>query len=63
MINDPRILKVKWTGKCATCQTPLPKGTNAYYWPIGKKLVCLACGDEDYKRFQESVWDEENYYL
>ena len=59
--NDPYPLKVKFNSTCTTCGCKLSKGANAYYWPSSRKVYCLACGEEDYRRFLESAMDEESY--
>ena len=63
MKNDPSQIKVRYTGKCATCGVTLPKGVNAYYWPIGRALYCLSCGDQPYREFLLSIQDEDMYNL
>ena len=57
--NDPSELLVKWPCRCAECETNLPKGARAYYWPSSKKMYCLKCGEPDFRRFLETVADEE----
>ena len=57
--NDPREIKTRFHSSCTKCAKPLPKGTNAYYWPSSRKVFCLSCGDEDYREFLSHAWDED----
>ena len=59
--NDPSRLTVRYSGKCSKCGKKLPKGSTAYWFPIGSKLTCEDCGAEDYLEFLSSVADEEVY--
>ena len=59
--NDPREIKVRFPGTCATCGARLTKGANAYYFPATRKLYCLSCGDSSYRSFLQSAADEEWY--
>ena len=59
--NDPREIKVKFAGACKKCGCRLPKGVNAFYFPNGKDLFCLPCGETSFRSFLESAADEEFY--
>lgn len=59
--DDPRQIAVRYPSCCAKCQTQLPKGTIAYYWPGTKTLLCPGCGEPEYRSFLSSAADEEVY--
>ena len=59
--NDPRPIKIRFSGQCRKCGVQLKPGVQAYYWPSDRKLLCLSCGEEDFKNFLSSVADEEVY--
>ncbi len=59
--NDPRVIKTRFNSKCSACKKSVPKGEEAFYWPIGSSLKCIPCGQPDYSDFLLSVQDEDNY--
>ena len=59
--NDPSRLTVRYAGRCSKCGKKLPKGSPAYNWPKGSKLLCEECGAVDYLDFLSSVEDEIQY--
>lgn len=60
--NDPIIISAKYDSRCKTCRCIIPKGTNCYYWPIGRYVYCLSCGEGPYKAFQSDAADEDVYH-
>ena len=40
-----RKLRLRWAGACATCQTPLPAGTEAWWNSEAKTATCGTCHD------------------
>ncbi|MBE0662535.1 MAG: hypothetical protein IH597_08715 [Bacteroidales bacterium] len=61
-IDDPRIIKTRYPATCKTCNCNIPKGINCYYWPRGKFIYCLSCGEVAYKVFLSNAADEEVYH-
>ncbi len=61
--NDPREIKLKYPCPCATCGIQLHKGVNVYYYPGTKKIYCRSCGEDSFRAFLESKWDEEQYQM
>jgi RNase P subunit RPR2 len=57
--NDPCPIKIRFTTQCKKCGVKLTPGVQAYYWPSDRKLLCLNCGEEDFKQFLSSVADED----
>jgi RNase P subunit RPR2 len=57
--NDPRPIKIRFTTQCKKCGVKLTPGVQAYYWPSDRKLLCLNCGEEDFKQFLSSIADED----
>jgi len=45
----------------AKCQTLLPRGAVAYYWPQTRTLFCTNCGEPEYRNYLSSAADEEVY--
>lgn len=60
--DDPRIIKAKFKSKCKTCKCLIPKDVNCYYWPRGKHIYCLSCGESEYRSFLSSAADEDVYH-
>jgi len=59
--DDPRQIVVRYPSCCAKCQTRLPKGTVAYYWPRTQTLLCDGCGEPEYRSFFSASADEDVY--
>ena len=59
--DDPKQIVVRYPCCCAKCQTRLPKGTVAYYWPRTQTLLCSDCGEPEYRSFLSASVDEEVY--
>ena len=59
--DDPRQIAVRYPCNCAKCQTRLPKGALAYYWPRTRTLLCCGCGEPEYRSFLSSTADEDVY--
>jgi hypothetical protein len=38
---------VRYAGRCSSCGTAIPKGAEAFYYPIGKHLLGTTCGHAD----------------
>ena len=61
--NDPYPLNVRFRCQCSKCKCTLQKGTQAYYWPLEHKILCLTCGEEDFRQFLLSAQDEDFYNI
>jgi hypothetical protein len=62
--RDPYWLFVKYPTNCSKCSTHIKKGDSAFYYPIGKKLLCKnndSCGPKASREFQAAVQDEDFY--
>ena len=62
--RDPYwIESVRYTGECSRCKTPILKGTRAFYYPNGKRLLCSSdhCGGTASREFDSAVFDEAQY--
>ena len=59
--NDPRQITAKFTSSCTTCNSTVKKGEQLYYWPSSRKVYCLKCGENDYRRFLSDAADEDVY--
>lgn len=59
--DDPRQIVVRYPSCCAKCQTLLPRGAVAYYWPRTRTLLCTNCGEPEFRSFLSSAADEEVY--
>jgi len=59
--NDPKQMASKFPGTCAKCKKPIKKGEEIIYFPIGREVNCVPCGDADYRAFLSSANDEEVY--
>ncbi len=60
---DPRWLKLRFGAYCAAnCQSYLPKGVRALYWPAQRiadaKVYCESCGDQRWREFLSGCADE-----
>jgi hypothetical protein len=56
--DDPRQITAGY-GRCETCETELA-GKQAYYWPKGRHVYCLKCGEQSYREFLSAAADEDN---
>lgn len=43
--RDPRWIRTRFPGTCRGCQSPLPKGARAYYFPNSRALYGERCCD------------------
>jgi hypothetical protein len=61
--NDPRDIKVRYSGHCASCGKPIKAGETGFYYPVGKKLYGDSCGCADPCRrdFASAAFDENTY--
>jgi len=57
--RDPRWLTTRYPGKCASCNADVPQGVRAFYYPIGRKLLCPACSEAAAAEFEAAAFDEE----
>lgn len=60
--NDPKIMALKYPGKCRKCGSKIKSGDKIVYWPLspkGEKVECWACSEGDYLAFESSKFDEE----
>lgn len=55
--GDPYWITVKRAAECK-CGAAIPVGSRAFYWPKGKKVECLSCGETSERRFIAEVQDE-----
>ncbi len=63
--NDPRPLQTRFASRCEKCGKKLAKGTDAFYWPSDRKILCEPCGSHDYHLFLATAVDEDvfnSYY-
>jgi hypothetical protein len=56
--QDPRWLRVKYQGECRKCGAECKVGTQAFYYPVGKRLLCEDCGNAAAAEFQGACDDE-----
>jgi hypothetical protein len=42
-LNEPRVLPLRYGGRCEACGAELPKKTPALWIPARKKIRCLSC--------------------
>lgn len=42
-MSSPRILSLRYDGKCSVCESQLARRTQAWWYPEVKKIVCLDC--------------------
>jgi len=56
--GDPRWLEARYAGKCAGCGRVISRGETIWYWPIGRKAYCKACGEPQCARFDAEAFDE-----
>ena len=56
--SDPFWLLTKWAGKCEGCGEIIPKGSRAWYYPIGKHIYCDICGIGHERTFKSQVADD-----
>lgn len=59
--DDSRKIAVRYPCSCAKCETRLPKGALAYYWPRTQTLLCSDCGEPEYRSFLSAAADEDVY--
>lgn len=38
--SNPRWLTVRYAGTCAKCEAPVPKGSEAFYYPDSRAIYC-----------------------
>lgn len=43
--DDPRWITARYASKCHGCETPLPKGARAYYFPRSRRIYGATCCD------------------
>lgn len=55
--GDPQQITCKF-GKCAKCGQNMA-GKAGFYWPNGRKVYCVPCGDKDYRQFLAAAFEEE----
>jgi hypothetical protein len=60
--SDPRMITTRYDARCKTCKCNIPKGVNCYYWPNGKHIYCLSCGEAPYRVFLSNAADEDVYH-
>jgi len=59
--DDPRSITAKFESTCSKCGVKISKGDVIYYWPKGKKVMCAACGEPEYRQFLSMAADEDVY--
>lgn len=59
--NDPRPITVRFSCNCKQCGKKLAKGSEAFYWPASREVLCPTCGEPEYRQFQSAAADEDFY--
>ncbi len=61
--NDPRWIRARFPGTCARCAAPIPKGSEAYWYPLTRDLYCdkETCGRREAREFAAAAADEDRY--
>jgi hypothetical protein len=59
--QDPRWIILRFSGSCARCSAPIERNQRAFYYPIGRTLLCAAdsCGGQASRDFAAACFDEE----
>lgn len=58
--RDPFWLTTKYSGECKQCHRPIARGEKAFYYPIGKRLLCDGpCGQAASADFEMGKADED----
>lgn len=60
--RDPRWITARFAGQCArtTCQAPITKGEQIYWYPATKSAYCQTCGRDCEADFEAHRFDEES---
>ena len=56
---DARAMAARFGGKCPRCQKWIDKGSQIIYWPATKTAEHYKCAEEDFRRAQAEIMDEE----
>lgn len=59
--GDPKKITVRFNSSCCNCNANIKKGDTAYYWPNGKLIYCLVCGEPEFRQFVSMAADEDAY--
>ncbi|SHK11863.1 hypothetical protein SAMN05444280_1754 [Tangfeifania diversioriginum] len=59
--GDPRLINARFKSSCCNCEAEIRKGESAYYWPHGKMIFCLVCGEPEFREFVSMAADENAY--
>ena len=61
--RDPFWLVARFGSKCADCGQVIRKGDDAFYYPIGKRILGKPCGHADTasRDFQAHAYDEATF--
>ena len=56
--GDPYWITVRREQLCDACGTWIAKGDRGFWWPKGRRLECMICGESSSARFWSEVTDE-----
>ena len=59
--DDPRRITARFDSSCSNCEAEISKGEPAYYWPHGKLMFCIPCGEPEFRQFTSMAADEDAY--
>ncbi len=58
---NPRWLTVRYAGTCAKCNAPVPKGSDAFYYPSTRSVYCPEHSEEASADYSTMTQYEEGY--
>ena len=58
--KDPKWLTARYPGRCAGCGESIRRGSEIFYYPIGRKVFSGKCADDASRDFQ-SMTASESY--
>ena len=59
--GDPRSITARFNSCCSKCKARIKKGDIAYYWPRSRTVMCVTCGEPEYRQFLSMAADEDAY--
>ena len=60
--GDPKMTTAKFDSYCHGCGHRIETGQTIFFWPRGRNVYCLPCGEPEFRRFQSAAADEEVYH-
>ncbi len=60
--GDPRRITARFNSSCVNCDAEIRKSESAYYWPQGRLIYCVVCGEPEFRQFESIAADEEAYH-